>query len=154
MGTDSRNGNKMAFKFEVITPSGDGILSPEDLKLFYYEVGLSSQMGQTEIYDWNKEIDEFLKKVGVVVNVCPDGTITNQYVSNTISISLSKGESKGVAFFRHLRNAFAHYHIQRFGDYFYLKDASGNKITMIGCIKIEDLKSLILLFLKQIENLH
>ena len=142
----------MAFKFEVITPSGDGILSPEDLKLFYYEVGLSSQMGQADIYVWNNEIDDFLNQVGVVVNVCPDGTITNQYTENVISISLSMGETKGVALFRHLRNAFAHYHIQRYGDNFYLKDTSGNKITMIGCIKIEDLKNLIYLFSKQINN--
>ena len=142
----------MSFKFEVITPSGNGILSPEDLKLFYYEVGLSSQMGQTDIYEWNKEIDEFLKKVGVVVNVCPDGTITNQYVDNTISMTESTGETKGVAFFRHLRNAFAHFHIQRYGDCFYLKDIIGNKITMIGCVKIVDLKKLILLFSKQIDN--
>ena len=142
----------MAFKFEVITPNGDGILSPEDLKLFYYEVGLSSQMGEADIYDWNNEIDDFLNQVGVVVNVCPNGTITNQYTENVISISLSMGETKGVALFRHLRNAFAHYHIQRFGDLFYIKDTSGNKITMIGCIKIEDLKNLIFLFSKQINN--
>ena len=142
----------MAFKFEVITPSGDGILSPEDLKLFYYEVGLSSQMGEVDIYAWDNEIDEFLNQVGVVVNVCPNGTITNQYTENAISMSLSTGETKGVALFRHLRNSFAHYHIQRFGDFFYLKDTSGNMVTMIGCIKIEDLKSLIFLFSKQIDK--
>ena len=142
----------MAFKFEIITPTGDGILSPEDLKLFYYEVGLNSQMGQADIYVWNTEIDDFLNQVGAVVNICPDGTITNQYTENAISMSLSTGETKGIALFRHLRNAFAHYHIQRFGDFFYLKDTSGNKITMIGCIKIEVLKRLIFLFSKQIDN--
>lgn len=142
----------MAFKFEVITPFGDGILSPDDLKLFYYEVGLSSQMGQTEIYEWNKEIDEYLKKVGAVVDVCLDGTITNHYVDNTISMTQKPGETKGVAFFRHLRNAFAHYHIQRYGDFYYLKDSNGNKTTMIGCISTEDIKSLISLFDKQIDN--
>ena len=142
----------MAFKFEVITPSGDGILSPDDLMLFYYEVGLSSQMGLIDICDWNQEIDDFLKKTGVVVNDCPNGQITNQYTDNTISMSLGKSETRAAAFIRHLRNAFAHYHIQRYGDNFYLKDTSGNKITMIGCIKIEDLKNLIYLFSKQINN--
>ena len=67
-------------------------------------------------------------------------------------MALGKSETRAAAFIRHLRNAFAHYHIQRYGDNFYLKDTSGNKITMIGCIKIEDLKNLIYLFSKQINN--
>lgn len=63
-------------------------------------------------------------------------------------------ESKPMAFIRHLRNAFAHYHIREQQDYFLMKDYSNEKcrdeeMTMIGKIKQDDLKELCILLLKQ-----
>ena len=63
-------------------------------------------------------------------------------------------EDKYNSFYRHLRNAFAHYHINHSSNYYIMNDYSddaGTKKTMIGKILCQDLKDLTDLFYKQRE---
>ena len=69
--------------------------------------------------------------------------------------------NKAIAFFRHLRNAFAHFRIVREGEWLNIMDGVWRgkekdkywEKTMIGLIKYEDLKELCFIFFKQGDKL-
>ena len=141
----------MSFKFEPFLPTGNGVLSQEELIFFYYNIVTKNEDSQIRGLIWNQEIKDFLNSVGVVIKTCPSNALLNLFQNNTIFYTKGNGESEVMALFRHFRNAFAHLHIQKFDDYLYIKDINNNNdITMIGKVKFNDLKRLCIIFFNQI----
>ena len=66
-----------------------------------------------------------------------------------IYFSVSENETIPLAFFRHLRNAFAHHRIVRCCEYLHIEDIQGKDLTMKGLVKFKDLKELCFLFFDQ-----
>lgn len=148
----------MNYSFSAIMPTSTGLLSPDDLHLFYYDIAIDSLTGSSIMYEWNEDIDSFIEQRHLTIEECKEKFPT-EFESDKMYFSIDEtnlDESKAMAFFRHLRNAFAHYHINRYGDYFYMKDihktTKKQKLSMIGKIKSEDLKDLCFLFIKQGEK--
>lgn len=78
------------------------------------------------------------------IDTCTASEIPSSYTSNKIRFTVSNNinsdnGSKSAAFFRHLRNAFAHYSVVREGDNYVLSDGK-KKTTMRGLVSVELLK--------------
>ena len=120
------------------------VLNGDDLRFFYYDVGLENFQGWPKIYEWNAIIEEF--KSLLDIGSCTPGQIPKTYIQNQVRFTLSSQEQSGnvseaTAFFRHLRNAFAHYRIVREGDNYILTDETKHTTTMLGMVNAEFLKS-------------
>lgn len=119
-----------------------GLLNGDDLTFFYYDIGLDNLQGWPLVYDWDAIIEEFR---GVLdIDTCTEAQIGTEFAPNKIRFTVSNRKdsdngSKSAAFFRHLRNAFAHYHIVREGGNYVLTDGT-NKTTMRGLVNAELLK--------------
>ncbi len=98
------------------------------------------------LYTWNDDIISYLKENNIKVTVVGDGCSCSQKKKQKDSICFKiKGEKdeKGQytetypeAFFRHIRNAFAHYSIKRQQDYYLIVDVNGSgQKTMTAWIK-------------------
>ena len=144
------------YSFQWYSPLGSGILSPSDLRFFYYDIAVDNLSGMSKIYEWNDTIKSFLANNQLKIEDCED--FDNIEVDNgTILFEIVKDkktgeakETKAMAFFRHLRNAFAHYNIKCENDIFYIRDFDKNKqITMVGAINRDLLKGFCTLFLDQ-----
>ena len=144
----------MSFKFEPFIPTENGVLSQEELIFFYYEIVTQNEDSKIIGCEWNQEVKDFLSAIGVVIQNCPSNQLSNQFIDNTIYYTKSNSESEVMALFRHLRNAFAHLHIQKFGNFVYLKDENAKNTTMIGKVKYEDLKNLCNILSKQLESIN
>lgn len=140
----------MSFKFEPFLPTGNGVLSQEELIFFYYEIVTKNEDSHICGCEWNQEITDFLNRVGVVIHTCPSKMMTNQFQDNTIFYTKGNNETMIISLFRHLRNAFAHLSIQKYGEYLYLKDDNGKNLTMIGKVKYKDLKDFCNIIFKQV----
>ena len=119
-----------------------GVLNGDDLIFFYYDIGLDNLQGLPASYDWDEVIAEFDGLIDI--DACKTSEIPKDYIQNNIRFTVSKSKkydngSKSAAFFRHLRNAFAHYHIVREEDNYVLTDERA-KVTMRGLINVELLK--------------
>lgn len=126
-----------------------GILSPDEVHFFYYDVMRDTINNVQAIYEWNGEIEKFLEGKGVKVEVVEKGTISQIIEKDVMFFSTAQDESKPKAFFRHLRNAFAHHQIVHCGEYLQCEDIQGNDFTMKGLVKFQDLKELCFLFFYQ-----
>ena len=126
-----------------------GMLSPNEVHFFYYDVMRDMGDKTQVIYEWKGEIEKFLNKKRIQVEVMEKGTITQNVDKNVVLFSTYQNESKPIAFFRHLRNAFAHHRITHWGEFLHIEDVQGNDITMKGLIKYQDLKELCCLFFNQ-----
>lgn len=121
--------------------STTGVLNGDDLIFFYYDIGLDNLQGWPAAYDWKAIVEEFKD---LDIESCTSAQIGTDFVQNKIRFTVSNQKnsdngSQSAAFFRHLRNAFAHYHIVREGKNFVLTDVSKN-ITMRGLVNAEMLK--------------
>lgn len=130
----------MDFSFTKHTTTG--VLNGEDLKFFYYDIGLDNLQGWPAIYDWDSVVKEFKDKLDI--DSCPKDQMPNELTLNTIRFTVSNSKksdngSKAMAFFRHLRNAFAHYNVVRKGENYALIDSKGYE-TMRGLVNAEILK--------------
>ncbi len=135
------------------------ILSAEEVHFFYYDIMRNQENSIQCVYDWNNDIQNYLDSKGIVVEVRDINVFPEFIEKNRIYFAVDKNDknNKAVAFFRHLRNAFAHFRIVREGEYLYITDGSWKgkekdkylEKTMIGLIKYEDLKELCFLFFKQ-----
>lgn len=134
--------------YAINNPS-KGILSPDEVHFFYYDVMRDAEDNIQAIYEWNEDIERFLNEKKLKVEEINKGTLLNNVCNNVICFTVSENESKPAAFFRHLRNAFVHHRIVRCGEYLKIKDISGNDVTMIGLLKYQDLKELCFLFFDQ-----
>jgi hypothetical protein len=145
----------MNFKYEPFLPIGNGILSKDELLFFYYDIVIKNEDSLIYMCEWSQEVKDFLNTACVNIQPCPAKVLaTAKFQDNTIFYTKSNGESETNAFFRHLRNAFAHLHIQDYDGYLYLKDNNGKSITMIGKVKFVDLKQLCQILLKQVESIN
>lgn len=130
-----------------------GPLGPDDLSLFYYDIGFDKETGTSFIYQWSKEIEDYLQKNNAIIDSVEREDIPSDFVNNQILFSMYENEdNKAVAFFRHLRNAFCHHHIGYSGDFFCMEDFDNNKgshLTMKGKIDRNLFYGLIELFFKQ-----
>ncbi len=140
-------------EFESLKTSSVGLLSNKDLHFFYYDIASDELTGASVVYDWSEEVQSFIEKKGLIIEV-KDGTLPPEFEEGTIFYKLkSPDESKAMAFFRHLRNAFAHYQVNRYNNDYYMKDVNTHLQrpvnTMIGRINCDDLQELCHLFLKQ-----
>jgi hypothetical protein len=119
-----------------------GVLNGDDLTFFYYDIGLENLQGWPEVYDWDAIVEEFRGLLDI--DTCTTAQIESEFTPNKIRFTVSNRKdsdngSKSAAFFRHLRNAFAHYHIVREGENYVLTDRK-NKTTMRGLVNTELLK--------------
>lgn len=96
------------------------------------------------IYDWEKVAEEFRNRINFI-QIKGNSNISGDFVENTISFHINNFQKsdKGLAspaFFRHLRNAFAHYRIIRDREWYFITDINtkGN-VTMKGKVKAKDL---------------
>ena len=119
-----------------------GILNGDDLKFFYYDICLDTLQGWPLVYDWDSVVEEF--KGQIDIDSCQSAQIPENFEQNKIRFTVSEEKavdnvSKSAAFFRHLRNAFAHYYVVRKGKNYVLTDGREN-ITMRGLVDAELLK--------------
>ncbi|MBD5374283.1 MAG: hypothetical protein HDR77_02245 [Bacteroides sp.] len=128
--------------FEIPHHNFTGVLNGDDLTFFYYDIGLDNLQGWPLVYDWETVIKEFRSELDI--EACSSNQISTELVLNRIRFTVSNQKksdngSKSAAFFRHLRNAFAHYHVIRDGDNYILTDGEKN-MTMQGLVNAELLK--------------
>lgn len=117
-----------------------GVLDGDDLRFFYNDIGLDNLQDFPIIYDWDSVVAEFEGQLDI--DVCTSAEINEEPVQNKIRFTLSiekDNGSKPAAFFRHLRNAFAHYKVVREGDNYILTDKDKG-LTMSGMVNAELLK--------------
>lgn len=119
-----------------------GVLGGDDLTFFYYDIGLDNLQGWPEGYDWNAVVKDFKEELDI--DSCSSNQIDAEFVQNKIRFTVSNQKnsdngSKSAAFFRHLRNAFAHYNVVREGDNFVITDGK-QKTTMKGLVNAELLR--------------
>lgn len=137
---------KLDYAFDVLNKS---ILSPEEVHFFYYDVMRDTEKNIQAIYEWNNEIENFLKEKGIRANGMVKDALPQNVEKNEIYFSLSENETLPLALFRHLRNAFVHHRIVYSGDYLSIEDTNGKDLKMKGLVKYKDLKELCFLFFKQ-----
>ena len=119
-----------------------GILNDEDLRFFYYDIGVDNLQRLPFLYDWDTVVNEFKNELDV--DSCKSQEIDYNFVQNRIRFTVCDkknidNDSKSAAFFRHLRNAFAYYSIVREGENFILTDGD-NTCSMCGLVNAELLK--------------
>ena len=144
-------------KFSCLEDSALGLLSPQDVHLFYYDIGFDSQIGQSVVYCWDNNVDQFVRSHNLVIEDCGIAQLPSSFEENKIFFTycVRDKDDKAVAFFRHLRNSFAHYRIARNGQYLCMKDYDKeNRLTMIGKIDVDLFFELIHLFFEQKQQLE
>lgn len=129
----------MQFSFPKNTT---GILNGDDLRFFYYDISSDYLQGWPKAYDWDAIVEEFRGELDI--DSCPPAQIGSEFVINKIRFTVSHRKdsdngSKSYAFFRHLRNAFAHFQIVRSGDNYIISDGD-KKATMRGLVNANLLK--------------
>ena len=134
-----------------------GVLNGDDLTFFYYDIGLDNLQGWPLCYDWDTVVKEFEDVVDITS--CDKTDIPTQLVDNQIRFTVSQEKdsdngSKSCAFFRHLRNAFAHYSVARQGEWYFLSDYSGKDRSMYGKIKASLLKDFCFRFFDMREKIQ
>ena len=141
------------FDFSSLADIYDTLLNQDDLRLFYYDISRDCYTGFSALYSWNKDIEDYLDSHGVVIDGDDGREIPTSFAENEIYFSMKECDkgNKAAAFYRHLRNSFAHYRIGRSGDYFCMKDflQDGQTLTMIGKINVNLFKGLISIFFSQ-----
>lgn len=129
--------------FKIPGHHDTGVLNGDDLIFFYYDIGLDNLQGWPLSYDWEPVVNEYKDLVDIAS--CDKSDIPEQLMDNQIrfTVSTEKDSDNGsttCAFFRHLRNAFAHYRVTRNGEWYILSDYSGKDKSMYGKIKASLLK--------------
>ena len=146
--------SEIGLKFSCLEDSYSGELDPNDVILFYYDIGVDCEM-KTYPYIWDDEMEEFIQKNKLVIEVCQNGllpqsvSVNEIYFTECFDKENNIKEDKAMAFLRHLRNAFAHYRIGASGNYYCLKDEYNKRITMIGKIDKRLFQGLIEIYFKQ-----
>ena len=142
----------MEYNFTFEEPA-IGLLSPESVYFFYYTVAKGELEGEAAMYEWDEEIRSYLSNQGLHIEPWPIEQLPSEFKDCEMLFEKREIENEAEAFIRHLRNAFAHYHIGEYGNYYKLEDFNKQKErTMIGKIKTEHLKQLCYLLLKQGEK--
>ena len=139
-------------KFACLEDSSEGLLDSEDVRLFYYGVGVDSELEQF-VYCWDENVETYVKENKIVIDDCVAASIPSTFSENVILFTMGDKfhGNKAAALFHHLRDAFAHYHIRLSGEYYCMKDLrdEGKTITMIGKIHRKKFEGLLEEFFKQ-----
>ncbi len=140
-------------EFSCLKDSYLGQLPPDDVKLFYYDIGFENQMNSFP-YLWNDGMKEFCERNGISIEEELKDTPLPQYVSyNEVHFTeyyeKKEKQDKAIAFLYHLRNAFAHYRITLSGDSYCFRDEINGKTTMIGKIDKRLFRDLIKIYFEQ-----
>ncbi len=142
--------------FSSLKDSSSGVLSNDDLHFFYYDIGLDNHTGTPVIYKDNKETEAYKLSRKLTIEAVEQDKLPSNFQDGKICFVKYSNETDVEAFFRHMRNAFAHYNIKHHGDFFFMNDFYDEKCTkmsMIGKIKCNDLFNYCNLLLKQRESL-
>lgn len=126
-------------------------INQDDVNFFYFDVGIDNISGFPSIYIWDKVVNDFKEKF-TISTYSKDENLGN-YEDNIIKFVVADNENECESFYRHLRNAFCHYHIARQLDYFLIRDINSTtkKVRMIGKVKADDLKQFCFAFFNQRE---
>ena len=141
-------------KFSSLEDSCGGVLGNDDLRFFYYDVGLDNLSGAPIIYKDNERKEAYKLSHKLTIEAVEQDNFPSNYQDGKIYFVKYNDETDLEAFFRHMRNAFAHYHIKHHGDFFFMNDYRDEKCTqmsMIGKIKCDDLFNYCNLLFKQRE---
>lgn len=146
----------LVFNFSSLADYHLNVLNPNDLNLFYYDISLDVYSGCSSSYSWSKDVEDYLSSKGVIVEGGENYDVPSYFEDNKIYFSMidEDNSNKAAAFYRHLRNSFAHYNIGRGGSYFFMKDylKDGVSLSMIGKIDVKLFEGLISIFFGQKEN--
>lgn len=139
---DKKVHTKSATRFALPEHFTTGVLNGDDLRFFYYDIGVDNLQRWPCVYDWDSVVEKF--KGVLDIDVCTSAKIPKDFKLNNIRFTISNQQyldngSKSAAFFRHLRNAFAHYQIVREGRNFILFDCD-DYVAMRGFVNAELLK--------------
>lgn len=131
-----------------------GPLGPDDLSLFYYDIGFDKETGTSFIYQWSKEIEDYLQKNNAIIELVSVDKLPTDFKDDEIYFTECNKDNgnKAVSFFRHLRNAFSHYTIGYSCNSFCMEDFDDEKrshLTMKGKIDRNLFYGLTELFFKQ-----
>lgn len=150
---------KKKMNFSCLNNNPDGKLSPDDVHLFYYDIGIDSETVNVFVYNWNNDVESFIAANSLNINSCEANLMPSAYSNNEILFTIGNDDknNKAIALFRHLRNAFAHYHINLSGEYYCMKDSyyvgqkgsKVEKVTMMGKIHRQFFIELMEIFFKQ-----
>lgn len=145
---------KKELHFSCLEENYGGLLSPKEVHLFYYDIGFDKETGYSFNFEWTEEIQSFLSTNNIVIDDVDINAIPLSFEKNKIYFSMIASDegNKAVAFIRHLRNCFFHYHIGFDGNYYRMKDFQDThetKSTMIGKIEKRYFDALIDIFFKQ-----
>lgn len=143
--------------FACLEDSSNGVLSPDDLHFFYYDIGIDNESCMPVLYEENEEVKRYIDSKHLTIEIVERSNLPTDFQDGVIMFTTNGcDKSKIDALFRHLRNAFSHYHIKRQGEYFlmndYYYDKKGNGMSMIGKIKCKDLFDYCYLLFKQRES--
>jgi hypothetical protein len=148
----------MSFDFTLPKRPNLSALGVDDIRFFYYDIGIDHALEWPTIYDWGAVVDQFKGRLDIsscAASEIPDEeTIKpNTIRFNTSTLKTSDNKSDAAAFFRHLRNAFCHYRIHREGEFFYMTDNNEKRDTMRGYVDAELLKEFCFKFFDQRERI-
>ncbi len=129
--------------FTLRTNLSHGRLGGNDLTFFYYDIGDYVLQGWPFCADWDSVVTEFEDQLDI--QACQSSEIPQEMVQNQIRFTVCNKEdcdngSKSAAFFRHLRNAFAHYNIICAGENYIITDGEAYT-NMRGLVNVELLKN-------------
>ena len=99
--------------FSCLEDSFGGLLPPEYVSFFYYDICIDKETDYHHFYDWSIEVEDFLKRNNTLIEVKDEKDLPPTVKENEVYFSFVKEDSqnKAAAFFRHLRNAFSHFSI-------------------------------------------
>lgn len=143
----------------AISRAAKSVLSPDEVCFFYYDIMRNLEDNLIFLYDWNHDIQAYLNNKGIIIEPKDEDVLPSTTEKDKLYFIICEKDenNKAVAFFNHLRNAFAHLRIVPEGEYLNITDGfwkgkGENRYferTMTGQIKYEDLKELCFLFFKQ-----
>ena len=137
------------FDFNWNSSGGAGLLTPDDLKFFYYDISLLNHDNMMEACEWDDKLTTFEQEHGLTIEGVSTEIASKEFEKGKIIFSISGDRHKPTELFRHLRNALCHFNIKKIGEWYYFKDFNGDKLTMIGQVKCEDFKKLCFTIMNQ-----
>ena len=134
-----------------------GMLSQNDVHLFYYDICYDKEDGISLCYEWSDAIQSFIDANKITIEAVDIDKLPKSVEDNCIYFGMIKddNDSRATALFRHLRNSVSHYWIGDNGksfcmkDFYYDENKRPTKMTMIGKIDKEYFYHLIDFFFKQ-----
>lgn len=133
----------MDFDFNIPEHPDISMLNGEDRRFFDLDIRECHLRGFPKEF-WDKALNEFKNRIHI--SICDRKDIPQEVGNNVIVFSTMDRESEINAFFRHLRNAYSHFHVHRVGNNFYIivrndkEKESDKRISMRGKVKASDLK--------------